>query len=733
MSKFPVIQQMDQMDCGPTCLRMIARHYGRSFDAEFIRDKCAITREGVSLAGISEAAEAIGMSALAVEIPYETLRDEVPLPVIAHWRQRHFIVVHQVKRDQVHVADPGFGLIKYTRDEFLRGWQSQRQQEGTGLLLLLEPTEAFLAAPEQPTLQRHGLQMLLPYFSIHRGLFIQLFLCLLVGSAVQLVLPFLTQAMVDHGIRFQNLGFVYLMLLAQLALFASQTTVDIVRGWLLLHIGSRVNIKIISAFLFKLMHLPIGFFDTKTTGDLLQRVQDHRRIEAFLTGTTLTMLFSAVNLMVCGVVLAFYNRPICAVFLIGTALYALWVRLFMRRRAVLEYRRFDEASGNQSSIIQLIQGMQEIKLNNSERRRRWEWEAIQARLFRIAVKGMTLTQWQTTGGGFINELKNILITFVAAKAVIDGEMTIGMMLSVQYIIGQLNAPISNLLTFAQTLQDARISLDRLAEIHARDNEKESAGGALTVLPEARTITIDGDLSFNYGGVSGRPVLRNLNLTIPEGKVTAIVGPSGSGKTTLLKLLLQFYQPNTGTISLGRVNLREISPRTWRERCGAVMQNGYIFADTIARNITESDSDHVVDRTRLLRAIRVANLENFIEELPLGYNTRLGSAGIALSGGQSQRVLIARAVYKDPDFLFFDEATSALDASNEREIMENLAEFCRGRTVLVIAHRLSTVRGADQIIVLDHGRLVEQGTHDELARQRGAYFRLVRNQLELGVD
>ena len=524
MSKFPALQQMDFMDCGPTCLRMIARHYGRFFDAEFMRNKCAITREGVSLAGISDAAEAIGMSALAVEVSFETLRDEVPLPAIAHWRQRHFVVVYRIKRDRVYVADPGFGLIIYTREEFLRGWQGQRQQDGTGLLLLLEPTDEFFAAPEQPRADRHGLRLLLPYFRTHRALFVQLSLCLLVGSAVQLVLPFLTQAMVDHGIRFQNLGFVYLLLLAQLALFASQTTVDMVRGWLLLHIGSRVNIKIISTFLFKLMHLPIGFFDTKTTGDLLQRVQDHRRIEALLTGTTLPVLFSAVNLVVFGAVLAFYSPFIFVIFSSGTILYALWVRLFMRRRAVLEYRRFDEASGNQSSMIQLIQGMQEIKLNNSERRRRWEWEAIQARLFHIAVKGMTLTQWQTTGGGFINELKNILITFVAAKAVIGGELTIGMMLSVQYIIGQLNAPISNFLSFAQTLQDARISLDRLAEIHARDSEEEGSERAVTVLPADCSITISGDLSFDYGGVSGRPVLQDLNLTIPEGKVTAIVGP-----------------------------------------------------------------------------------------------------------------------------------------------------------------------------------------------------------------
>jgi ATP-binding cassette subfamily B protein len=734
MARFPFYQQMDQMDCGPTCLRMIARHHGRVFSAEYLREKCAITREGVSLGGIADAAEAIGMNSLAVQVDFETLRDEVPLPCIVHWRQRHFVVAYAVKDDIIHVADPGFGLIRYSRTEFLQGWLGgRRDQDSKGLLLLLEATPEFYAGDIGDTTNRSGISFLLPYFRPYRPLFLQLALGLLVGSVLQLIFPFLTQAMVDHGIDYQNLSFVYLLLLGQLTLFFSQATVDIVRGWLLLHIGSRVNIAIISSFLSKLMRLPIAFFDSKTTGDLLQRVQDHSRIETLLSASTLTVLFSGVNLAVFGMVLAYYDLRIFTLFMAGTCLYVLWVRLFMKRRAVLDYKRFDQAAGNQSSMIQLIHGMQEIKLNNSERRRRWEWEAIQVRLFRIAVKGLALAQWQVSGATFINELKNILITFVAAQAVIDGELTLGMMLAVQYIIGQLNAPINNFLGFAQSVQDARISLERLAEIHARDDEEGRHDDKLIMLPPSRTLTIADNLSFRYGGSNAPLVLEDINLEIPEGRTTAIVGASGSGKTTLLKLLLRFYKPATGAIRLGSVNLDNISARAWRARCGAVMQNGYIFADTIARNISESQSEGLIDRERLLAAVRVANLEEFIDSLPLGYNTRLGSAGVALSGGQSQRILIARAVYKDPDFLFFDEATSALDASNERIIMERLAAFCRGRTVVVIAHRLSTVRNADQIMVLDRGRVVERGRHEELTRSRGAYFTLVKDQLELGMD
>lgn len=730
MNRFIDYRQLDQMDCGPTCLRMIARHHGKTLSAERLREQCSLTGTGVSMGGIAEAAESVGFNTAGIKVTFSSLRDEVPLPCIAHWRQRHFIVVYRVTDKHVYVADPGFGKIRYRVDEFLQGWLPEpATTEGEGTLLLLEPTPRFFDDEEEAAHpQRRGLRFLLPYFRPYRALAWQLIAGLGVGTVALVSFPFITQALVDFGINTQNLDFIYLLLAAQLMLFFSQTAVDILRSWILLHVGSRIHIALISDFLIKLMKLPVAFFDSKTIGDLLQRVQDHDRIESFLSSATLNVLFSSLNILIFGAILAYFSVTLFSLFAVGTLCYVTWVLLFMGQRKRLDYKRFDQASGNQSSMVQLLHGMQEIKLNNSERRRRWEWERIQVRLFKISVKSLALFQYQATGGTFINELKNILITFTAAKAVLDGQLSLGTMLAIQYIIGQLNGPITSFMGFIQSLQDAQLSLDRLAEIHDQPEENAPEGQAI---PAQGDLEITGNLAFRYGNRHTPLVLDDINLRIPEGKVTAIVGASGSGKTTLLKLLLKFYSPQRGLIRVGSQALDDVAPRLWRQQCGVVMQEGYLFADTLLRNITESDSDTRTDPVRLRQALQIANLEHLVETLPEGLNTRVGSGGMALSGGQRQRILIARAVYKNPRYLFFDEATSALDAGNERVVMENLNRFFEGRTVLIIAHRLSTVRDADQIITLDQGRLVECGNHQALIQQRGAYFNLIRNQLELG--
>ncbi len=727
---FPFYRQLDQMDCGPTCLRMVSKYYGKSYSVDFLRKKANITREGVSMSGIAEAAEAIGYHTLAVSLDYKTMVDEVPLPCIAYWRQRHFVVVHRIKKDTVYVADPAHGLVKYSKPDFLNGWIGKNADEDSlGYLLLLEPTPRFHENDIEDK-RAYGFKFLFWYFRPYKKYIAQLLLGLLVGSLLQLIFPFLTQAVVDYGINYQNLNFIYLILIAQLTLFISQTTVDLIRGWILLHMTSRININLISDFLIKLMRLPIAFFDSKNTGDIIQRIYDHDRIQDFLSSTTLNTLFSAFNLIVFGFVLAYYNLTIFAIFFIGSFVYIGWTLLFLKKREELDYKRFDQAADNQSSIYQLISGMQEIKLNGSERRRRWEWEAIQVKLFKVSIKSLALSQTQNTGGQFFNELKNILITFIAAKSVIDGSLTLGMMLSVQYIIGQLNLPINNFITFIQTGQDAKISLERLSEIHAKDDEEGQDEDIIKELPESRDIRIK-NLSFRYGGRSSPKVLDNIDLTIPEGKVTAIVGASGSGKTTLIKLLLKFYEPTEGKIMVDKINLKNMGTNFWRKNCGSVMQDGFLFGDTISRNITESDSEGIIDKKRLLHAVDVANIDSFIEQLPSGFNTKIGSSGTNISGGQKQRILIARSVYKNPNYIFFDEATSALDANNEKVIMDKLERFYEGKTVVVVAHRLSTVKNADQIIVLDTGKIIERGDHKELTKKKGLYYSLVKNQLELG--
>ncbi|MEL7269633.1 MAG: peptidase domain-containing ABC transporter [Bacteroidota bacterium] len=729
VGRFPFFKQLDQMDCGPTCLRMVAKYYGKSYPADYLREKSNITREGVSLGGIADAAETIGFRTLAVSVDFETLTAEVPLPCIAHWRQKHFVVVHKISKGKVYVADPAHNLLEYSVEDFLEGWIGKGAGTNSeGYLLLLETTPRFYETEEEAQ-ETKGFSFLFRYFRPYSKYLAQLFLGLFVGSILQLIFPFLTQSIVDYGINYQNINFVYLILIAQLTLFASQTSVEVIRSWILLHITSRININLVSDFLLKLMRLPIAFFDSKNTGDIIQRIYDHDRIQGFLSSTTLNTIFSAFNVVIFGFVLAYYSLTIFLIFLFGSIIYVVWTLLFLKKRAELDYKRFDQAADNQSSIYQLISGMQEIKLNGSERRRRWEWEGIQVKLFKISIKSLALTQTQNVGGTFFNELKNILITFVAAKSVIDGQLTLGMMLSVQYIIGQLNLPISNFISFIQTGQDAKISLERLSEIHNQKDE-EDADEKLHELPKKKSLKLE-NLTFRYGGSSSPKVLENISLDIPEGKITAIVGASGSGKTTLIKLLLRFYEPTSGNISVGNTKLSNISASFWRKNCGSVMQDGFLFGDTIARNISESDSDRAIDKKRLIHATEVANITDYVEQLPTGFNTKIGSAGTNISGGQKQRILIARSVYKNPNYIFFDEATSALDANNEKTIMENLEEFYKGKTVVVVAHRLSTVKNADQIVVLDSGKVIEKGTHEELTEKRGTYYALVKNQLELG--
>lgn len=725
---FPFERQLDAMDCGPVCLKMIARHHGRRLSLQLLREKSYITREGVSFLGISEAAEAIGFRTIGVRVPFGKLKEDVPLPAIVHWRQRHFIVVYRIKGDKIYVADPAIGKIVYSREEFEKLWAATLiDNEKHGLVMILQPTPEFFEAGDEKE-QKGGFKFLIRYVKLYRRYFFQLIMGLIIGSLIQLIFPFLTQSIIDIGINTNNLDFIYIILIAQLALVVGRMSVDFIRGWLLLHIGTRVNVGIVSGFLNKLMSLPVSYFDTKLTGDLLQRIDDNERIENFLTTTTLNILFSFFNIIIFGLVLAIYSLKIVMVFLLGTLLYIVWVSLFMKKRAVLDHKRFRQMSANNSKLIEIVNGMQEIKLTQSETSKRWDWENLQAALFKTRVESLGLFQYQTAGGKLINEVSNIIITIIAAASVLSGEMTLGMMLAVQFIIGQLNLPVNQMVGFFRTAQDARISLDRLAEVHNLDDEESEDAMKVRVLPRNKDIYIN-NLSFQYEGPRSPWAIRDIDMVIPANSLTAVVGTSGSGKTTLMKMLLGFYKPVEGDILVGDTALNNLSLRLWRERCGVVMQDGYIFPESIAYNI--APGVETIDKEQLVRASMLSNVNEFIEKLPLGFNTRIGSNGHGLSHGQKQRILIARAVYKDPDFLFFDEATNSLDAGNEKVIINNLAQFFTGKTVMVIAHRLSTVKDADQIIVMDEGRVVERGTHNELSAKKGYYYNLVRNQLELG--
>ena len=723
--------QLDAMDCGPSCLRMVAKYYGKNYSLDTLRQRCEYTRTGVSLFGISKAAESIGLRTLGAKLGFEELID-VPFPCIVHWNQRHFVVVYDIKKRrkgyQVYVADPASKKIVYSASEFKKCWVSTKSEGGSkGVALLLEPSPEFYAASGEK-INRKSFGFLIHYIRPHWRLIVQLVVGLVLGSLLQLVFPFLTQNIVDVGIGTRNIQFVWLVLMAQMVLTISTSSVNFIRGWILLHLGTRINISLISDFLIKLMKLPVGFFDTKMTGDLMQRIGDHNRIKSFLTGSALNIIFSMFNIVIFGAVLLFYNMTIFTLFFLLSALHILWIALFLKRRRELDFKAFAQNAANQSNVIQLITGMQEIKLNTCEKQKRWEWERIQARLFKISIKGLALGQYQEAGATLLSQFKNILITVIAASAVIHDQLTLGMMMSVQYIIGQLNAPIGQIIGFVQQTQDAKISLERLAEIHTKEDEENPEMELIADIPESKSLSLE-HLFFRYTDSGEDLVLEDINLTIPEGKVTAIVGASGSGKTTIIKLLLGFYPPTKGKILLGVHNLHSYSMESWRKNCGVVMQEGFIFSDTIANNI--APGVEVIDKEQLAKAVDIANIRAYIDSLPLSFNTKIGQEGTGLSQGQKQRLLIARAVYKNPRYIFFDEATNALDANNERMIMKSLEQFFKGRTVVVVAHRLSTVQHADKIVVLDKGAIIEEGTHVALTAKRGAYYELIKNQLELG--
>ncbi|EDP96423.1 peptidase domain-containing ABC transporter [Kordia algicida OT-1] len=732
--KIKFLPQHDQMDCGPACLQMISRYYGKKYSLQYLRDRSFLTKDGVSMLGISNSAKNIGFDVLSLRISVAEVIKKIDNPCILHWNQNHFVVLNEIRKKpftgelEFVIADPGHGIIKLTEQEFKKQWCIENDE---GVLLYLEPSEEFYAKKEVPKAKKDkSTSFLFSYMKSYKWELTQLIFGLIAGSLITLVFPFLTQALIDNGVKDQSIDIIKIILIGQLFLFFGSAIIEIIRNWITLYIGSHINIKIISDFLLKLMKLPIRFFDSKMMGDFTQRISDHERIENFLTSQSLLTLFSLINLCVFLVVLGIYDMTILGVFIVLTTVAIVWVFIFQRKRKILDYIRFQSKALNQDAVYEMINGMQEIKLNNFEKFKRNEWVDIQLKLFKISTKILVLDQYQSVGYSFINHFKNILVTYFAAKEVILGNISLGAMLSITYIIGQMNGPLNQLITFIRSLQDAQISLDRLSEVHTQKEEESNAIVTDNSYLDYKTqsgIRL-ANLSFSYDGTDFRNVLKNLDLHIPRGKTTAIVGASGSGKTTLMKLLLKFYAPSEGHIFINDTKLQDISAREWRKNIGVVMQEGYIFSDTIERNIATADDE--IDAEKMAHAIKTSNLQEFVEELPNGLKTKIGASGNGVSGGQKQRILIARAVYKNPDFLFFDEATSALDTENERVIMENVNAFIKNRTAVIIAHRLSTVKNADQIVVLQNGNIVETGKHDELVMEQGYYYNLVKDQLEL---
>lgn len=725
LTPFPFYKQLEGKDCGPTCLKIISAYYKHHLSIQDLRNLSKTTRDGSSLYNISKAAEKIGFDTFGTKLSFENLL-EAPLPCIVFWRNYHYVVLYKITKDEVYISDPAVGKIKYTYDDFIKNWinESADFQTEEGIVLLLEPNSNF--EKKKSDYRDKSYTRFLKYLSNHKKLLSYLIFALLIENIIAFFFPFFTKNIVDKGIKPRNVNFLYTILFAQLALFLGQIIIGAIRSRVLLHLSNRINITLVSDFLKKMIKLPISFFESRITGDLIQRMNDNYRVQLYLTGSSLDTLFSFINFIVFGGILLYYNGLVFTVFITGSILYTSWLLFFTKKRKVLDYLKFEQQAEDRSKTMEIISGMPEIKLNRAENQKTNDWEKIQGKIYEIQLKVQNIEQWQNIGSSFLNHLKDILITFISASLVMRGKITLGEMLSIQFIVGQLNIPLSQLVTFIRSSQDAKISLERLNEIYEKENEDYNLLLNETVI-SANSIYIN-EMSFSYFG-SEKKILDNISLKIPKNKITAVVGMSGSGKTTLMKLLLKFYNPDAGTIFLDNSDLSKVHSDEWRKNVGAVMQDGFIFSDTIAGNI--SVGDQYINQEKLNYAIKVANLSDFINELPLQLNTVIGVDGNGISGGQRQRILIARAVYKNPHFLFFDEATSALDAENEKIIHNNLQEFFRGKTVVVIAHRLSTVKNADNIIVLKNGRIVEQGDHQSLVNKKADYYNLVKNQLELG--
>lgn len=718
--------QRDTMTCGLAALSMVCGWWGVRYGVERLERLCPPTREGVSMLGLQKTASMLGLDAKGVRMMPEALAGTEG-PVILHWDQNHFVVLYGVERggERYRIADPAKGCMKMGRRELLEHWTADPTGRTPGVALLATPGEEFGQKVAPDPGRRPSLRFLGRYLRDYRRYYVHILAGMALGCVLQLILPFLTQAIVDRGIRHSDMGFIWMVLLGELMIVAGSTATDFVRRWMVLHISLRINVTMVSDFFVKLLSLPMGYFDTRLTGDLIQRVADHGRVREFMTGQVLGILFSGVTLVVLGVVLAVYDLTVFGVFATATAAYAVWLGVFLRRRRVIDYKMFALQGVNNSRTYELITSMQEIKLQDCERRRRRDWEETQTELFGVQAELLRLQQVRDAGAVLITEVKNIFITVLAAGAVIEGQITLGAMLAIQFIVGQLNSPVEQMMQFVYALQDVMLSLERINEIHGKDPEDTPRDA--TPAPGCGGLELRG-VRFRYDPFSPGDVIDGIDLDIAPGTTVAVVGESGSGKTTLVKLLLGYYPCRSGSVRVGGRDLTEMNMRQWRRRCGAVMQDGVIFSESIARNIAVADGE--MDMERVREAARMAALDGFVESLPLGYDTRVGRDGVGLSQGQRQRILIARMVYRNPDYIFLDEATNSLDAANERAIVENLAGFYRGRTVVVVAHRLSTVRDADCIVVMDKGRIAEQGTHAELVERRGHYYTLVHNQLEL---